>query len=166
MRKFMSVMVLAAVLGAGSACGGSTGDTAASATSAAAAPTPSASPSPAGNTKSICDAAKTMLAQTNVDGFTKEFGALVQARKLKNAQAEAVAKKAIQDEVNTWLPTLKKLAQDADDASLRTALGNLATALTTASSDATLAGVNSIEDAARVAGPVSDAVADVTKACG
>ncbi|GAA2366699.1 hypothetical protein [Dactylosporangium salmoneum] len=165
MQRFMSVLGLVLVLGAG-ACSDSSGDTAAgapsdSATAAAAAP----SVTPAGNSKEICTAATTLVNNADVDTLTKQFGALITARQTKNAAAEATAKKAIQDQAGTWSHQLGELQQRATDPALRTALGTLVTALTTLSADDSLAGVRSFEDAARIAGPLADAVNALQKAC-
>jgi hypothetical protein len=164
----MSAMVLVVVLGVGGACSSSTGDTASPGASgpSSAAASPASSATPSTNTKETCAAAKTMVSDTDVDTFTKRFGALITARQLKNADAEAAAKTGIQTTAGTWARQLGELGQRADDPALRTALGNLATALTTISTNESLAGVHTFEDAARLAGVLSDALDALTKACG
>ncbi|GAA3295263.1 hypothetical protein GCM10020218_075940 [Dactylosporangium vinaceum] len=169
MRKIMSVLGVALVLGA-AACSDESGDTAtgapsAAVTSAAAVASPSPSAKLVGNGKEICTAAMTMVNTTDVDSFTKQFGALITARQLKNAAAEATAKKAIQDQAARWSQQLNELQGRADDPALRTALGTLASALTKASADDSLAGVKTFEDAGRVVSPVGSAVDALQKAC-
>ncbi|MEU7870126.1 hypothetical protein [Dactylosporangium sp. NPDC049140] len=106
--------------------------------------------------KGICAAAATLVNNAYVDTLTKQFGALITARQTKNA---------IQDQAGTWshrLGGLQPLAADPAAAYGARHAGHGA--------HDTLGGgfagrCPPFEDAARVAGPLADAVDSLQKAC-
>jgi hypothetical protein len=132
---------------------------------AAASQAPSAA-APIGNTTSTCTAVKTFVNDDSLDPFGRQLGSLVTARELANAEAEKVATNGIRTVTGTWAAQLIEFQQGADDPALRTALGTLATSLTTLGSPEYLAGVKTFEDAGRAISMIDPGLTAVEKICG
>ncbi len=166
MRRFLTAAFLVAIVGTSGACA-STDDTAtpgASAGTSSAAASASATAA-AGNTKEICDAAKTLVNDADLNAFGRNLSALATARQTKNAEAEATAKNAIKTQAGQWAKQLGDLGQRADDPALRSTLGTFAAALTTVGTDESLAGITSVEQAGAVVAKLSPSIDALTKAC-
>jgi hypothetical protein len=166
MRRFLTAAFLVAIVGAGGACAESAKNTVPPGTSSA--PAVSSSPSAsadAGNTKQICTAVKTLVSDENLDALGKNLGTLATARQLKDAQLEATAKTAIQTQASASARQLNDLQQQATDPALKSALGAVAAALTTLGANETLAGINTVEDAAKAINALGSASGALSKAC-
>jgi hypothetical protein len=166
MRRFLTAALLVAIVGASGACAESAKDPVSPGTSSApvGASSPSAS-ADAGNTKQICTAVKTLVSDENLNALGKNLGTLATARQLKDAQLEATAKTAIQTQAGASAKQLNDLQQQATDPTLKSALGAVAVALTTLGANETLAGINSVEDAAKAITTLGSASDALSKAC-
>ena len=167
MRRFLTAALLVALATTAGACtdsDGSSGSPASPGASSAAAA--SSSTSSAGNTKEICAAVNTLVNDADLDGLGKQLGAIGTARRLKNAEAETAAKNGIKTQAATWAKQLGDLRQRATDPALQSALGDLATALTTVGTDEYLAKIPGVEDAAMAIAALSPGLDAVKKICG
>jgi hypothetical protein len=168
MRRFLTAAFLVAIVGGSGACAESAKDAVLPGTSSAPAVSVSSSPAASadvGNTKQVCAAVKTLVSDENLDALGKNLGTLATARQLKNAQLEATAKTAIQTQAGASAKQLNDLQQQATDPTLKSALGAVAVALTTLGANETLAGINTVEDAAKVITTLGSASDSLSKAC-
>jgi hypothetical protein len=171
MRRFLTAAFLVAIVGAGGACTEPAKNTVPPGTvppGTSGAPAVASSPSASadvGNTKQVCTAVKTLVSDENLDALGKNLGTLATARRLKDAQLEATTKTAIQTQAGASAKQLNDLQQQATDPTLKSALGAVAVALTTLGTDQTLAGINSVEDAAKAINALGSASDSLSKAC-
>lgn len=168
MRRFLTAALLVAIVGTAGACADSSDDTASTGTTSAAstAASKAASVDVAANTKEICAKSEALLTTADMTEVGVQIRNIIEARKVKDAAAEAKAKTAIRAKTDPWVKQLTEMQGQAADPALKTAMGVLITAISTLASDDYLAGFKSTDDAAKLQATLTTATDAMTKVCG
>ncbi|WP_344610601.1 hypothetical protein [Dactylosporangium salmoneum] len=168
MRRLLSVVILAALVGTSAACSQSD-DKTTTASSAATSPSPSASPSPTvdvqANTKQVCEKAKTILTADAAKPIGTQIGLMIQARQSGNKAAEQQAMAKAKELADGLAQQARDLKAEAADTKLQTALDKAADGIALFGSPDYLKNINSINDMSKLTTDISAAVGDLETAC-